>query len=293
MRLYEKAKKSGQWDPYGFDFYRDKQDWKELGTRKRRQVLYYLAQFQGGEEAVTLDLLPLIHAVARSRPLEDQLYMTSFLFDEGRHVQFFRLWLDDVAESPSRLEAYQSPAWRRIFDEELPAAMNPLLEGHGAAAFARACVTYNLIVEGVLAQTGYHACFVTLSANDLFPALRAGLTQIRRDESRHIAFGIYLLSRLVAEEPTAWGAIEERMRELLPLCLATVEEGFAASSGTTPLGTTKEAMMEFVTRQFWRRFASLRRACLGSTRPPPRGEEPSRQSAAAAIGAEHDESDRS
>ena len=95
--------------------------------------------------------------------------------------------------------------------------MNVLLDDPSPAALARASVTYNMIVEGVLAETGYANYHQSLAVNDLMPGLCAGLVNIKRDESRHIAYGVYLLSRLVAEDHTIWNVIEERMVELQPL----------------------------------------------------------------------------
>ncbi|GMA51434.1 hypothetical protein GCM10025857_27910 [Alicyclobacillus contaminans] len=64
-RLYQKAKRFGIWDPKDIDLSRDVADWQELTDPQREGTLRLLAQFQAGEEAVTLDLLPLVMVIAR------------------------------------------------------------------------------------------------------------------------------------------------------------------------------------------------------------------------------------
>ena len=92
------------------------------------------------------------------------------------------------------------------------------------AAQLKASVTYNMIVEGVLAETGYQSYFDILQTNNLMPGLRQGIELLKRDESRHIAYGIYLISRLVSQDQSLWSVIESRMNELLPLALGVVQE---------------------------------------------------------------------
>jgi ribonucleoside-diphosphate reductase beta chain len=58
MRLYEKAKRLGIWNPSDIDFSRDQTDWISLKDDEKDLVLRLLSMFVAGEEAVTLDLLP-------------------------------------------------------------------------------------------------------------------------------------------------------------------------------------------------------------------------------------------
>src|ERR1019366_4729784 len=116
------------------------------------------------------------------------------------------------------------PSYRKLFYEELPQTMYALLNDRSLAALARASVTYNMIVEGVLAETGYQGYSDMLQKNNLMPGLQQGIAYLKRDESRHIAYGVYLISRLVAQDSTIWSVVEERMNELLPLALGTIQE---------------------------------------------------------------------
>jgi ribonucleoside-diphosphate reductase beta chain len=261
LRLYQKAKRLGVWDPAAFDFAQDRRDWEGLDELQRETILSLTSLFVAGEEAVTLDLLPLVMAIARDGRIEEELYLTTFLFEEGKHMELFSRFLHEVAGGPADLDRFHVPSYRKLFYEELPAAMERLLTDSSAEALARASVTYNMIVEGVLAETGYHSYHESLAANDLMPGLCRALVEIKRDESRHIAYGVYLLSRLVAEDAAIWGVIEARMQELFPYALGVVTETFEQyEDGVTPFGLEMSTFADFATSQFGKRYDRISRA---------------------------------
>ena len=82
---------------------------------------------------------------------------------------------------------FETPAYRTVFVDELPAALHGLVDDASPRAQARAAVTYNMIVEGVLAETGYRAYHATLEARGILPGMRELVRLVKRDESRHIA----------------------------------------------------------------------------------------------------------
>jgi ribonucleoside-diphosphate reductase beta chain len=259
MRLYEKAKRLGVWNPTEIDFSQDRTDWEAMEDERRKAILRLTTRFLAGEEAVTLDLLPLILAIARQGRLEEEMFLTTFLFEEAKHTDFFSRWVREVAGSPKLPRAPEPSV--QLFDVELPSAMNALLEDSSPVAIARASVTYNMVIEGVLAETGYHNYHQSLALNGLMPGLCAGLVNIKRDESRHIAYGVYLLSRLVAEDPSVWEAIEQRMGELRPLVDAIIRSGYEAyPDGITPFGLRGERASEFAANQFRKRYERISKA---------------------------------
>ncbi len=262
MRLYHKAKKLGVWDPRAIDFTRDQADWQQLNDGERETLLYLSALFQAGEESVTLDLLPLMLTIARERRLEEEMYLTTFLWEEAKHTEFFRRFLDEVAHEHSDLHRYHTPSYRKIFYEELPQRMNALLSDPSPAAQARASAVYNMIVEGVLAETGYHAYFNMLERLDIMPGLREGVSYLKRDESRHLAYGVFLLSRLVAQDQTLWEVIESYMQDLLTYALGVINELFEAraASENPPFELDMQEYLSYATSQFMKRLERIRRA---------------------------------
>lgn len=260
MRLWHKAKRLGTWDPRAVDLSRDVEDWQRLNALERDVILRLTSLFQAGEESVTRDLLPLILVIAGEGRLEEEIFLTSFLWEEAKHVESFRRFLDEVAAEHSDLTRYHTPSYRTIFYEELPRAMQRLREDASPVAQAEAAVTYNLIVEGVLAETGYRGYDAALRRNGIMPGMLELIGNLRRDESRHIAYGVFLLSRLVAEHgDPVWEAIQRRLNELLAPALGIIQEMFDAYE-ILPFGLQIEEFLEFAMTQFQSRMAHLERA---------------------------------
>ncbi len=269
MRLYEKAKRLGIWNPSEIDFSKDKTDWSNLNDDEKDLVLRLLAMFVAGEEAVTLDLLPLIRVIAREGRIEEEMFLTSFLFEEAKHTDFFRRFLDEVASSMGesgkwaagmeQLSRYHTDNYRAIFYDALPAALSALEADSTPSAQIRASVTYNMIVEGVLAEIGYHAFYTMLERNNLMPGLRKGISLLKQDESRHIGYGIYLLSRLIAENPQEWTTLDSQMNNLLPSAIGVIGDAFACYE-VVPFGLVEEDFVNYAMSQFTRRYERLEKA---------------------------------
>jgi ribonucleoside-diphosphate reductase beta chain len=259
MHLFEKAKRLGIWNPSEIDFSKDKQDWATFKNDEKDLVWLLLALFVAGEEAVTLDLLPLIEVVAREGRIEEEMFLTTFLFEEAKHTDFFRRFLDEVCDAPVDLSRFHTDNYKTIFYEVLPDALLGLKNDQSPAAQIRASVTYNMVVEGVLAETGYHAFFTMLERNDLMPGLRKGISLLKQDESRHIAYGVYLLSRLVAENPQEWDNLQLQMNTLLPLAIGVIGDAFARYE-VVPFGLVEDDFVTYAMAQFSKRFERLEKA---------------------------------
>jgi len=259
MRLYEKAKRLGIWNPSDIDLSKDKADWSTLKDDEKDLILRLLAMFVAGEEAVTLDLLPLIQVIASEGRIEEEMFLTTFLFEEAKHTDFFRRFLDDVADTDADLTKYHTDNYRFIFYDALPSALAALEADSSPSAQVHASVTYNMVVEGVLAETGYHAFFTMLERNDLMPGLRKGISLLKQDESRHIAYGVYLLSRLVAEHPEEWDTLDMQMNNLLPSAIGVIGDAFAAYD-VVPFGLVEDDFVNYAMGQFTKRFERLEKA---------------------------------
>lgn len=120
-------------------------------------------------------------------------------------------------------------------------------------------MTYNMVVEGVLAETGYHAFFTMLERNDLMPGPRQGISLLKQDEARHIAYGVYLLSRLIAEHPDLWETLESQMNVLLPFAIGIIGDAFAAYE-VVPFGLVEDDFVTYAMAQFSKRFERLEKA---------------------------------
>ncbi len=259
MRLFEKAKRFGIWNPSDIDFSQDRADWQRLSEPERDVILRLTSQFQAGEEAVTLDLLPLILAIAKEGRIEEEMFLTTFLWEEAKHTDFFNRFFSEVTGPPGQLDHYHLPNYRTVFYEALPQALDRLMTDPSPEAQLVASVTYNMIVEGVLAETGYHIYYTTLRNNNLMPGTTYGIDMLKQDESRHIAYGIFLISRLIAEHPHLWELAESTMNTLLMPALGTVTEAFEQYD-PVPFGMQLDDFTAYATMQFQKRFARIEKA---------------------------------
>lgn len=232
-RLWEKAKRL-QWNPADIDFGQDAEDWQKLSIEEQLTVGFLARTFMVGEEAVTLDILPLIKVMADQGKTEDTMFLTTFVFDEAKHVEFFRRFFDAVGFDPavidqlrqmdrasggesgarSRGEVGGRIGARRIFDEELPRVMNRLSTDPSPEAILDATLTYNQFVEGVLAIAGYRVWYRISGERGILPGMKEGLGYVQRDERRHIAYGTYLPRLIIAEHPELWNFVVQRMEAL-------------------------------------------------------------------------------
>lgn len=261
MRLWAKAKQLGTWDPAAIDFNQDAIDWQGLADDEQDLLLRLTAQFQGGEESVTYDLLPLLHVMAEAGRIEDEMFLTAYLWEEAKHVEGFHYFLREVADVAGSLDHYFTPAYRQLFFKELPAAMNRLRTDVSPKAVATAGVTYQMIVEGVLAETGYAAYYTVLERNSILPGMQQLVRSIQRDEARHVGYGVYLLARLVAEHgDTAWDAIEGRMNALIPIVLEHIQETLQPYGDQVPFGVSADDFVTIGMQQFEKRFSRIEAA---------------------------------
>ena len=261
MRLFAKAKALGTWDPAAIDLEADAADWNTLTDPERDLLLRLSAQFGAGEESVTTDLLPLLGWAAAQGRLEDELFLTAYLWEESKHVEAFDRFLRRVARFEGDLENYLTPAYRAHFAETQPAAMDRLRTDHSTEALVNALVTYQMGTEGILAETGYFAYFSVLKDRGIMPGMQQTIQLIQRDESRHVGYGIYLLSRLIAEGGDAvWDQIEARLSEVLMGAMAVVGEMLAPYGDDVPFGLSVETYVEYAQGQFQKRYARLEKA---------------------------------
>ncbi|CAG0928644.1 ribonucleoside-diphosphate reductase beta chain [Thermoflexales bacterium] len=256
---YHKAKEL-LWDPRAIDCAQDQRDWAVMSAEERDLILRVGALFHAGEEAVAHDLAPLLVAVRRAGGhTEDEFFLTTQIFEEAKHLEFFDRWFDEVVGGEVDLASFLGEHYATIFYQVLPEALNRLLIDNSALAQAEASLVYHMIIEGVLAETGYHGFHQALQGRNLLPGLVQGLELVQRDEARHIAFGVYFLQRHVQANPQLWVVIEERMSELLPAALNIVGDAFIPYGDEVPFKLDVAEMVTFASDQFNKRLRAIER----------------------------------
>jgi ribonucleoside-diphosphate reductase beta chain len=246
------------WDPASIDFSRDRADWEALSDRERHYATRLCAEFIAGEEAVAKDIQPFMSAMRAEGRLGDEMYLTQFAFEEAKHTQVFRLWLDAVGITDD-LHGYLDdlPAYRQIFNEELPDSLNALTIDPSPAAQVRASVTYNHIVEGMLALTGYYAWHKICVERGILPGMQELIARIGDDERRHMAWGTFTCRRHVAADEANWTVFETRMNELIPLGQRLIDEGFALYAPDVPFDLSLDEFMAYATDKGMRRLGTI------------------------------------
>ncbi len=266
FRDYQLAKRY-RWDPEEIGLTQDQVDWPALTADERDVLLNLGALFLTGEEAVATDLTPLLWAIGQGGGRrEEEMFLTTQLFDESVHVEFFSRWFSQVVGEPVDREVYYGPSYRALFFDELPSALGALVHDPTPAAQARALTVYHITVEGMLAETGYHAIFQACEARGVLPGLRRGIALIKRDESRHIAYGLYALQRLIAADPGLWPAINDRLSQLVSLAVGIIPEVFARYPHV-PFGLDQEHMVAYAMEQFSKRYARLVKSSASGAAP--------------------------
>lgn len=259
MILFERAKKLGTWNPADIDFSKDIEDWKALSPEQRSYCMRLSSRFISGEEAVTLDLLPLIKTISEQGHLEEEMFLTTFLWEEAKHIDFFSRALQSYGVHPLELEQYHSESYRELFYDTLPTRMNVLYQNPSPENLVRASATYNLGIEGILAEAGYFSWYSLMDSNEILPGTRQGIRNIQLDESRHIAYGVFLLSRLIAEDESLFSIIEEVMEEML-LYLERSGEESRELYGEIPFDFDYSQVADFGKSQYRRRMARIEKA---------------------------------
>jgi len=260
-QLWTKAKALGTWDPADIDLSTDAEDWAAMSDREQDLLLRLTAQFEGGEESVTHHLMPLLRRVAADGRLEEEMFLTAYLWEEAKHVEGFDRVLREVMTPTGDLTAYFTAPYRQLMLEELPTALSALDTDDSPEALANASVTYQMIVEGILAETGYSAYQTVLEDAGRMPGVQSFIELVQRDESRHVAYGVFLLSRLVAAHgDRVWKTIEARMDALLPLVLGHIQETLGVYDAPLPFDVSVDQFVDIAGAQFGKRLAWIERA---------------------------------
>ncbi|HEX4829560.1 MAG TPA: hypothetical protein VH478_00515, partial [Trebonia sp.] len=180
---------------------RDAARWQQLAGFSRGQVLGALTEFEVGEVVVTRTLGALLIGPPSE---DDRIYLCTQLADEARHVKFFQAYLRDACGTAGAGTAGAGTdagpgEYGTFFAPELTRVTGALLGGGASRAdWYRALVYYHLMTEGVLGAAALRT--MRFAARRLrLGALEEGITNVTRDESRHVSFGLRAAQQAVAD----------------------------------------------------------------------------------------------
>jgi ribonucleoside-diphosphate reductase beta chain len=259
LRLFTKGN-AKFWNPADIDFSQDAEDWAGLTDEQRRSATFLCAMFIAGEEAVTEDIQPFMKAMAAEGRLGDEMYLTQFCFEEAKHTEVFRRWLDAVGLTDD-LHPFiaDNPGYRAIFYEALPESLRVLESDPSPANQIRASVTYNHVVEGTLALTGYYAWNKVCKQQGILPGMQELVRRIGDDERRHMAWGTFTCRRHVAADDKNWDIVQQRMVELLPSALSAIQWVYEQFD-TMPFDMKAEEFIAYAAERAQRRLGAIESA---------------------------------
>jgi ribonucleoside-diphosphate reductase beta chain len=251
------------WDPATIDLSTDVDRVADLDAPAFDSLRTTLALFGAGETAVTEDLSPLAVVL---EDVDDQLFVTTQLYEEGKHAEFFhRYWTrvihaaEDargVARSDPRDDAWFNDAYDELF-ERTETAMTRLLDDDTPENRARAYCHYHLTVEGILAQTGYYGVQQAFDGSTEglpeLPGLVEGFRRIRSDEGRHVGFGMRKLKALVESDEVEPSLLQDLTGELALL----VQDAVTEAAGDEPMMTGPEDLSAYAAQKHGERMTQI------------------------------------
>lgn len=238
MSVYEKLYTNSKrlaWDPAAIDLSRDRDDWARIGAehpveRYAAQIHRLCALFFNGEESVTSTLAPLCMTAARlGLGIDREMYLASQLYEEAKHFEFFRRYFAEVfgEDGAAASRAEMAPAPQQVLVDDLEEVMTRLRREEDPVALRRTMVEavthYMGVVEAMLARTGYVGAHDALAARGWLPGLQEGFRLIRRDEGRHVSFGIHFVQEQVREHPELADVVRATFERHLPNVMGTVQ----------------------------------------------------------------------
>ncbi|HEY1967588.1 MAG TPA: R2-like ligand-binding oxidase [Pseudonocardia sp.] len=263
MKLFRKGNKKF-WNPEDIDFSRDAEDFAAMTEDEKLVTCVLAAQFMAGEESVTQDIQPFMHAMAAEGRLADEAYLAQFAFEEAKHMQGFRMWFDAVGLTGDLHQFTEAgPAYDVIFKVEQPKAMYALMDDPSPSAQIRASVTYNHVVEGCLALTGYFAWSKMCASRGILPGMQKLIKHIGDDERRHMAWGTFTCRRHVAADDANWTVAEQQIGLLMEPALALIAglyTDFNEQGKPIPFGIQMDEMLQYATEKLTRRLESIQGA---------------------------------
>ncbi len=214
------------WSTEDFTFEEDAKQWADpdFFTDDERQFIEFgFSEFFLGEERVTAELLPFAIAAPK---LEQQVFLTTQISDEAKHVVFWDGFYQEVfGQKPGNLNKQVdnqryvvNEDWTKLFDGILHECAEDLRKDPtDFPKLVRGVTVYMIVIEGMLALTAARFMIKSLKERNAFPGFVSGFTAVNRDESRHVGFGVKFLADAIKEDKANAKIVEDTLKECLPV----------------------------------------------------------------------------
>jgi hypothetical protein len=209
------------WSATEINFDKDLDHWRNrFDDRQRQAALWNYAMFLVGEEAVARTLTPVLDAAPTH---EQSIFLTTQIVDEARHHVFFDRFVREVAgrghDTASTLrdvEGQLTWGFKQVFEELDRLSEELSKKPKDRPLLVQMIALYHVVIEGMLAVPGQHFIQRYVKQLDIMPGFSEGITNVSRDESRHVAFGIRFLGDLIRGSKECRDAAIELWDRVLP-----------------------------------------------------------------------------
>jgi ribonucleoside-diphosphate reductase beta chain len=202
MDLYFKWERQ-QWSTQEIDFRIDQQQWAAESEQAHRNRMGLYVAFYAGEMTVADTLTPYIAAMPR---LDQRVFLTTQVVDEARHVVFFDKWFREVlgqdraiiGDQMKEAQGQIGPYYDYIFYDLLPRLSADIAKHpEDMGLLVEGVTLYHIFIEGALALGNQTRTLQNYKTWGIFPGFQEGFTNVARDESRHVLFGVKFLYDMV------------------------------------------------------------------------------------------------
>lgn len=222
-----------QWQAGRIDLAADAEEWATLDDDVRRAVTGAVAWRHLRARQATTALVSFVDAAPTE---EQQVFLTTELVDEARHVVLFDRFVtevmgEDAATVASRAPDVEDDALRELLLDVLPEGSERL----AAAAqpdlgrLVSAVTVYQLGIVGLVGLTEQRFLADHLRSREVLPGLLEAIHLTARDSARHTAFALRLF------QEAARGGTRDRchreMKRVSPLLGRALQERSAAFVG--------------------------------------------------------------
>src|SRR5215217_2915069 len=259
------------WKATELDFSVDREQWVITPSEAQESTIWSLGSFYVGEERVTADLAPFLHAAPTG---EIELFLATQLVDEARHAAFFDrfgaevmcLSADDFRGRMREVEKLLLSPWREVFDDGLRDVSKRIqAKPDDLGLFVEGITTYHMVVEGFLAVTGQTLIRDYMLEHSMYPGFCEGFGLVERDEHRHVAFGVRFLRDAIREDARHRATVERVVLDLVPKAAYVFAPPYVNDpSDYVSYGYTSRQIYGFAYRTLKRRMK-----VLGIEIPPP------------------------
>jgi ribonucleoside-diphosphate reductase beta chain len=232
MRLYEKAKEGGGWNPSRLDFSADQAHWDSLKGQDRVPVLAIAVLSAHGLRSQMHNQARMLVPIERYGTIEESLCHSSHMFETARFVEFHNRLLEDLFHLVGDPQRFHLTRFRTFFGEHLPEVFDRLEVNADRRTLVEALTLTGPLGKGVLGATSSYMMSSMLQRLEIMPTTLSTIRAMRTAERRHTEFENFFISKLVEQDPTLWEVVDETMHAGFEPSIGMVREFFDKFTNT-------------------------------------------------------------